>query len=101
MHYYGVSQQSKSFSEQSTYGGKLTENIVQAIARDCLAITLRRLDDIGLKVVMHIHDEVVIDCPMGAISHENACKLMGEPIEWAEGLPLKAAGFEGQYYMKD
>lgn len=101
LHYYGVSQQSKSFSEQSTYGGKLTENIVQAIARDCLAITLRRLDDIGLKVVMHIHDEVVMDCPMEAISHESACKLMGEPIEWAEGLPLKAAGFEGQYYMKD
>ena len=50
---------------------------------------------------MHIHDEVVMDCPMEAISHESACKLMGEPIEWAEGLPLKAAGFEGQYYMKD
>ena len=101
LHYYGVSQQNKSFSEQSTYGGKLTENIVQAIARDCLAVTLKRLDDIGLRVVMHIHDEVVIDCPEWAVSAERACKLMGEPIEWAEDLPLKAAGFEGQYYMKD
>lgn len=101
LHYYGVSQQNKNFSEQSTYGGKLTENIVQAIARDCLAVTLTRLDAIGLRVVMHIHDEVVIDCPEWAVSAERACKLMGEPIEWAEGLPLKAAGFEGQYYMKD
>lgn len=101
LHYYGVGQQSKKWSKQSTYGGKLTENIVQAIARDCLAETLKRLDYIGLQVVMHVHDEVIIDCPEGSISTEEACKIMGEPIEWAEGLPLKAAGFEGDYYMKD
>lgn len=101
LHYYGVGQQNKKFSIQSTYGGKLTENIVQAVARDCLAETLKRLDDIGLKVVMHIHDEVVIDCPKWAVSQEKACEIMGQPISWAEGLPLKAAGFESQYYMKD
>lgn len=101
LHYYGVGQQNKKFSAQSTYGGKLTENIVQAIARDCLAETLKRLDDIGLQVVMHIHDEVVIDCPKWAVSQEKACEIMGQPIRWAEGLPLKAAGFESRYYMKD
>lgn len=101
LHYYGVGQQSKKWSKQSTYGGKLTENIVQAIARDCLAETLKRLDYVGLNVVMHVHDEVIIDCPEWAISVEKACEIMGEPIQWAEGLPLKAAGFEGYYYMKD
>lgn len=101
LHYYGVGQQNKKWSKQSTYGGKLTENIVQAIARDCLAVTLNRLDYVGLNVVMHVHDEVIIDCPEWAVSVEKACEIMGEPIEWAEGLPLKAAGFEGYYYMKD
>ncbi|MDE7389869.1 MAG: hypothetical protein K2M82_02885 [Lachnospiraceae bacterium] len=101
LHYYGVGQNNKKWSEQSTYGGKLTENIVQAIARDCLAETLNRLDDIGLHIVMHVHDEVIIDCPEWAISQERVCEIMGKPIKWAEGLPLKAAGFESQYYMKD
>lgn len=101
LHYYGVGQQNKKWSVQSTYGGKLTENIVQAIARDCLAVTLKRLEDAGLQVVMHIHDEAVIDCPKDKISVEKACGLMGQPIPWAEGLPLKAAGFEAEYYMKD
>lgn len=101
LHYYGVGQQNKKWSVQSTYGGKLTENIVQAIARDCLAVTLKRLEDAGLQVVMHIHDEAVIDCPKDKISVEKACGLMGQPIPWADGLPLKAAGFEAEYYMKD
>lgn len=101
LHYYGVGQQNKNWGVQATYGGKLTENIVQAIARDCLAVTLNRLDSKGLQAVMHIHDEVVIDCPGDEISVDKACELMGQPIEWAEGLPLKAAGFEGGYYMKD
>lgn len=101
LHYYGVGQNNKRWSEQSTYGGKLTENIVQAIARDCLAETLKRLDDIGLHIVMHVHDEVIIDCPEWAISQEKVCEIMGEPIDRAEGLPLKAAGFESNYYMKD
>lgn len=101
LHYYGIGQQDKKWSVQSTYGGKLTENIVQAIARDCLAVTLKRLEDAGLQVVMHIHDEAVIDCPRDKISVEQACEIMGQPISWAEGLPLKAAGFESDYYMKD
>lgn len=101
LHYYGVNQKSGKWSALGTYGGKLTENIIQAIARDCLAVTLERLDNAGLDVVMHIHDEAVIDCPSDKITVDEACELMGQPIEWAEGLPLKAAGFESKYYMKD
>ena len=63
LHYYGVSQAGKKWADLETYGGKLTENIVQAIARDCLAVTLQRLEDAGYQTVMHIHDEAVIDCP--------------------------------------
>jgi DNA polymerase len=101
LHYYGTDQQSGKWGVISTYGGKLTENIVQAVARDCLAVTLERLENAGLQVVMHIHDEAVIDCAPGQISAEAACEIMGQPIPWAQGLPLKAAGFESQYYMKD
>ena len=74
---------------------------MQAIARDCLAVTLKRLDDAGLKVVMHVHDEAIIDCPTNKITVDAACELMGQPISWAPDLPLKAAGFESEYYMKD
>lgn len=101
LHYYGSEHQTGKWGVVSTYGGKLTENIVQAVARDCLAVTLERLDAAGLQVVMHIHDEAVIDCPKDKITVEMACELMGQPISWAEGLPLKAAGFESRYYMKD
>lgn len=101
LHYYGVDQKSGKWSALGTYGGKLTENIVQAIARDCLAVTLERLENAGLDVVMHIHDEAVIDCSRDKITVEAACEFMGQSIEWAQGLPLKAAGFESAYYMKD
>ena len=100
VHYHGMNQTTKKWEVLATYGGKLTENIVQAIARDCLAVTLKRVQDLGLQTVMHIHDEVVIDAPDSA-SLEEVCDLMAEPIEWAPGLILKGAGFEGQYYMKD
>lgn len=101
IHYMGISQVRKKWGLQSTYGGKLTENVVQAIARDCLAITLQRLADNGFQTVMHIHDEVVIDCPKERASLETAVEIMRQPIEWAEGLILNAAGFVGDYYMKD
>ena len=84
----------------STYGGKMTENIVQAVARDCLAETLKRIDARGLQVVFHVHDEVIIDAPMETTVDE-ICDLMAEPIPWAPGLILKGAGFENDYYMKD
>ena len=78
----------------------MTENIVQAIARDCLAETLRRIEQLGLQVVFHVHDEGIIDAPM-EVTVEQICDLMAEPISWAPGLLLKGAGFESSYYMKD
>lgn len=100
LHYYGVSQQSKKWVVDHTYGGKMVENIVQAIARDCLAVTLERIAAKGLQVVFHVHDEVIIDAPMETTVDE-ICGLMAEPIPWAPGLVLKGAGFESKYYMKD
>lgn len=100
LHYYTVGQQTRKWEIDSTYGGKMTENIVQAIARDCLAETLRRIDARGLQVVFHVHDEVIIDAPQ-EITVDEICDLMAEPIDWAPGLILKGAGFECSYYMKD
>lgn len=100
IHYYAVGQQTRKWEVTSTYGGKMTENIVQAIARDCLAITLERIAARGLQVVFHVHDEVIIDAPMDT-TVEEICDLMAEPIVWAPGLVLKGAGFENNYYMKD
>lgn len=100
LHYYGVNQTTKKWEVNSTYGGKLVENIVQAIARDCLAETLIRLCDRNYEVVMHIHDEVVIDA-YDDEKLEDVNNILAEPIPWAPGLILKGAGFETKYYMKD
>lgn len=86
-----------------TYGGKLVENITQAVARDCLAAAISRLLDKNYRIVMHVHDEVVIEVPEGmadeALADVNA--TMAEPLAWAAGLSLPAAGFTNPYYMKD
>ena len=100
VHYYTVGQQTRKWEVTSTYGGKMVENIVQAIARDCLAVTLERIAAKGLQVVFHVHDEVIIDAPIET-TVEEICNLMAEPIPWAPGLVLKGAGFESKYYMKD
>lgn len=100
LHYYGVNQTTKKWEVNSTYGGKLVENIVQAIARDCLAETLLRLYEKNYDVVMHIHDEVVIDA-YNDEKLEDVNNILAEPITWAPGLILKGAGFETKYYMKD
>lgn len=100
VHYHTMGQQTRKWEVTSTYGGKMTENIVQAIARDCLAVTLERIAARGLQVVFHVHDEVIIDAPMETTVGE-ICGLMAEPIPWAPGLVLKGAGFESGYYMKD
>ena len=100
IHYYSVGQQTRRWEVSSTYGGKMTENIVQAIARDCLAETLKRIDAKGLQVVFHVHDEVIIDAPT-EVTVDEICDLMAAPISWAPGLILKGAGFESSYYMKD
>lgn len=100
LHYYTVGQQTRKWEVTSTYGGKMTENIIQAIARDCLAVTLERIVVKGLQVVFHVHDEVIIDAPLET-TVEEICSLMAEEIPWAPGLILKGTGFESTYYMKD
>lgn len=100
IHYYSVGQQTKKWEVTSTYGGKMTENIVQAIARDCLAVTIKRIHERGLQTVFHVHDEVIVDAPSG-VQVDYLCNIMSEPIPWAPGLILKGAGFESSYYMKD
>ena len=100
IHYYGVGQTTGKWGIESTYGGKLTENIVQAIARDCLCEVIRRIHAKGWKLVFHVHDEVIIDAPLD-VHTEDLCALMDAPIDWAPGLLLKGAGFETEYYMKD
>lgn len=100
VHYYGVGQATGKWGPESTYGGKLTENIVQAIARDCLCEVIRRIYAKGWDLVFHVHDEVIVDAPMD-VHTDDLCALMDAPISWAHGLPLKGAGFEADYYMKD
>ena len=84
-----------------TWGGKLVENIVQGIARDCLAVSMLRLAKAGYKIVMHVHDEVILEEPYGSGSLENPWAIMGQAIDWAPGLLLRADGYETEYYKKD
>lgn len=84
-----------------TYGGKLTENIVQAVARDCLSVTLSRMQLAGFDTVMHIHDEVVLDVPEEKADLNYVIHIMTDPIAWAPDLPLDADGFVGPYYKKE
>ena len=97
----GMDQVKKKWMSHRTYGGRLVENLVQAIARDCLAVSIMRVDAEGYKTAMHVHDEVVLDVPISTGSLEHVTAVMGKPIDWAPGLPLRAAGFECDFYMKD
>ena len=85
-----------------TYGGKLVENIVQAVARDLLVHAMTLVAQAGHKIVMHVHDEIVIDEPEDSgFTIADACQLMTTPPDWAAGLPLDADGYECDYYRKD
>ncbi len=100
--YEGMDQIKKTWERIDTYGPKLVENIVQAIARDCLAINMLRLDNAGYDIRMHVHDEVILDVPITNIDALNKVnEIMGQPIEWAPGLPLRADGYETEFYKKD
>lgn len=101
VHFY--TQYNTAWVQDSTYGGKLVENITQAVARDCLAVTLRRLKDAGYEIIMHIHDEAVMEIPNTNPKEEldKVNALFSEPISWAPGLHLSSAGFTNDYYMKD
>lgn len=99
--YEGLNQTTKQWCRQDTYGGKLVENIVQAIARDCLAESMVRLSEAGYTIAMHVHDENVLEVANGFGSLEEVNMIMGRPIPWAKGLPLKADSYETNYYKKD
>lgn len=99
--YKGINQTTKQWTTLETYGGKLVENIVQAIARDCLALAIARLEACGFDIVFHVHDEVVIDCPANKADLDEVVRLMTLPIPWADGLPLNADGWIGDFFRKD
>jgi len=98
--YEGVGE-SKKWMRIETYGAKLTENIVQATARDLLAQAMLRLRATGYEIVMHVHDEAVCEVPEGESSVEEVCRIMSEVPSWAAGLPLNADGYECAFYKKD
>lgn len=98
--YEGLNQTTKKWGSIRTYGGKLTENIVQAVARDILGIVILRAREKGLPVVFHIHDEIIVEAtPDQTLDQVEA--LFSEPIDWCRDLPLKGAGYTTPYYLKD
>lgn len=99
--YDGMQQTSRQWTRLETYGPKLVENIVQAFARDCLGETMFNVTEAGFSIVMHVHDELILDVPKGESSVEEICELFAKPISWAPGIPLTADGYECNYYMKD
>ena len=102
--YWGVDQTSKKWMANETYGGKLTENCVQAIARDCLAEAVEHLEHAGYPIVFHVHDEVVIDIKPYADNEtmlKQVCDIMKQSPAWAPDLPLNAAGWVGNFFTKD
>lgn len=99
--YWGMNQKTKKWERLETYGGKLAENITQAVARDCLAEAVDRLEAAGYPVVFHIHDEVVIDAPLDKAQLEDVVHIMSQVPVWAEGLPLNAEGWTNDFFKKD
>lgn len=97
--YEGVGEQ-KHWMRIESYGPKITENLTQAFCRDLLAEAMERLTAAGSQIVMHIHDEVVLEAPMDA-DLSDACRIMSETPDWAPGLKLNAAGYECMFYQKD
>lgn len=104
LQYLGMNQTTKKWESVETYGGKLVENCVQAVARDCLAENINRLENAGFPVVFHVHDEVIIEKELMEPPEdelEKVCGIMRQPIQWAPELPLNADGWTGNYYTKD
>lgn len=97
--YQGMDQTTKKWTTQETYGGKLVENIVQAIARDILAEAIERVEAAGLAVVFHVHDEIIVESPTDCL--EQVVSILSETPVWAGGLPLSADGWTGNYYTKE
>lgn len=100
--YKGQNQTTKKWEDIETYGGKLAENITQAVARDCLAYTIEQLEAAGYRVVFHIHDEVVIEVENGTEDDlDRVVELMSQPPAWADGLPMAADGWVNEFFKKD
>ena len=99
--YMGMDQTTKKWKRIETYGGKMVENVVQAIARDCLAEAIERLEGAGYTVVFHVHDEVVIECTPDRADLGRVSGIMCQPLTWAPELPLGADGWIGEFYRKD
>ena len=98
--YEGIDPTTKKSKRLTTYGGKLVENIVQAIARDVLGEAMMNLRNKGFNIVMHVHDEIVLEVENGVSSVEEVCEIMCKENKYLKGLKLKADGFESKYYKK-
>jgi DNA polymerase len=98
--FMGQNQTTRKWEKTGTWGGKLVENIVQAYARDCLAVALLRLDAAGYNIIFHVHDEIIAEASDGA-RWEDMAAIMGQPIDWAPGLLLRAEGYSTKFYLKD
>lgn len=98
--FMGQNQTTRKWEKSETWGGKLVENIVQAYARDCLAVALDRLDNAGYDIVFHVHDEIIAEAQDGS-RWEDMAEIMGQPIDWAPGLLLRGDGYSTKFYMKD
>lgn len=98
--FMGQDQTTRQWKKIDTWGGKLVENVVQAFARDCLAVALLRLEAAGFSICFHVHDEIVAEAPDGS-RWQDMASIMSQPIEWAPGLLLTADGYETKFYMKD
>lgn len=99
--FMGQNQTTRKFEKTETWGGKLVENIVQAYARDCLAIAMLRLARAGYKIVFSVHDEIIAEEPKGGRTWQDMAEIMAQPIDWAPGLLLRGDGYETDYYRKD
>ena len=101
--YEGLNQTTRKWETVETYGGKLTENVIQAIARDCLADTMLRINKAGYTIVMHVHDEVIVEVEASKSEQamEEVLIIMKVSPEWCEDLPLRGDAFITEYYKKD
>lgn len=99
--YEGMNQETKKWETIETYGGKMTENIVQAMARDILGVIMFRAVANGYKIVFHVHDEIIVEADPKEVTLQDIEDIFGIEIEWAKGLPLQGAGYTTPYYKKD
>lgn len=99
--YWGMDQTTKRWKEIETYGGKLVENITQAVARDCLAEAVERLEVAGYPVVFHVHDEIIAQVPKDRADLQKVINIMRIPPTWAQALPLDADGWTNEFFKKD